>query len=383
MKILAIQNFMSQGGVGGAELMCHDVFSRLVQRGHRVNVLTAGPEKYDKEYAVLPILDAIPHVDEARKLKTLPAKIRWSTAALKNYRATKQAIIRQSPDVVYVHNLEWTTMSPLSAAIGSGVRTVIHAHNHHYWEHWKNHFNVSPSFNQRILRTTPPLEKTHIIAISNSVAVPFRNSGFPPERIEVVFNGLPDEAFTPVTNGPREHKALFIGAISSHKGLHVAIEAIAVLKQRSIIIPLEIIGAGTNLEYRKHLDGIVNQHGLTNVITFVGQCSRQAVWERMRLAKFVVMPSLCEEAFGLVAAEAMACGAIPIVSDRGALPEVVGVQGFVAEPTAKGFADTIKRANETPEQAKQEIRKKAYDHVYNNYRLIETIDRIEKTLMAT
>ena len=37
----------------------------------------------------------------------------------------------------------------------------------------------------------------------------------------------------------------------------------------------------------------------------------------------VVVPSLVEEAFGLIPLEAVACGALPLVSDRGFLPQIV------------------------------------------------------------
>jgi glycosyltransferase involved in cell wall biosynthesis len=47
------------------------------------------------------------------------------------------------------------------------------------------------------------------------------------------------------------------------------------------------------------------------------------------LSKIVLTPSLCEETFGLVAAEAM-CNGVPVLSsDRGALPETVGDAGFL------------------------------------------------------
>jgi glycosyltransferase involved in cell wall biosynthesis len=45
------------------------------------------------------------------------------------------------------------------------------------------------------------------------------------------------------------------------------------------------------------------------------------------------LPSLME-GFGMAVAEAMACGAPVVVSDRGSLPEVVGDAGLVVPPTA-------------------------------------------------
>ncbi len=53
------------------------------------------------------------------------------------------------------------------------------------------------------------------------------------------------------------------------------------------------------------------------------------------LTKVLVMPSLWNESFGLVAAEAMTNGIPVVVSSRGALPEVVGQGGVVLEIPAR------------------------------------------------
>lgn len=59
------------------------------------------------------------------------------------------------------------------------------------------------------------------------------------------------------------------------------------------------------------------------------------LWAQSRI---VLVPSVVDEAAGRVALEAMANGVVPIVSDRGALPETVGAGGFVlpASPTPAG-----------------------------------------------
>ncbi|MBN1426600.1 glycosyltransferase family 4 protein [Candidatus Fermentibacteria bacterium] len=46
-------------------------------------------------------------------------------------------------------------------------------------------------------------------------------------------------------------------------------------------------------------------------------------------SSLVLVPSRCQEGFGRVAHEAMAAGRVPVVSDRGALPEVAGSEGVV------------------------------------------------------
>lgn len=62
------------------------------------------------------------------------------------------------------------------------------------------------------------------------------------------------------------------------------------------------------------------------------------------------LPSLYE-GFGLTALEAMACGAPVIVSDRGALPEVVADAGIVTAPNATAVADALRRLLGDPQLA--------------------------------
>ena len=59
-------------------------------------------------------------------------------------------------------------------------------------------------------------------------------------------------------------------------------------------------------------------------------------------AELLVLPSF-DEGFGLPAIEAMACGTPVIVSDGGALPEVVGNAGLIFEvANPNGLAETLR-----------------------------------------
>lgn len=69
-------------------------------------------------------------------------------------------------------------------------------------------------------------------------------------------------------------------------------------------------------------------------------------------AEAFCLPSLYE-GFGLSALEAMACGAPVVVSNRGALPEVVGDAGVVVEPTAEQIAGALASLLRDPERARR------------------------------
>jgi glycosyltransferase involved in cell wall biosynthesis len=46
----------------------------------------------------------------------------------------------------------------------------------------------------------------------------------------------------------------------------------------------------------------------------------------------LVVPSVWQEPFGVVALEAMACGCVPLVSRSGGLPDAAGAAGVVFQP---------------------------------------------------
>jgi glycosyltransferase involved in cell wall biosynthesis len=85
-------------------------------------------------------------------------------------------------------------------------------------------------------------------------------------------------------------------------------------------VELRIVGSGSGERRLRELARGMRVH-------FGGFVGDEALWELMRGARVVVVPSLWPEAFGLVALEAMSVGTPVIVSDRGALPEIVGPSG--------------------------------------------------------
>ena len=83
--------------------------------------------------------------------------------------------------------------------------------------------------------------------------------------------------------------------------------------------------------------------GVAERIHWLGYCADPA---SLLQASAIFVLASTGEAFGLVLAEAMACG-VPIVgSESGAIPEIVedGVTGFLASPRdAVSFADAMER----------------------------------------
>ena len=98
----------------------------------------------------------------------------------------------------------------------------------------------------------------------------------------------------------------------------------------------------------KHLDDSIDY--LKNIATpnveFTGWVSDEKLLDYMQRAKVYVQVSF-HEGFGLSLAEAMLCECVPVVTDRGALPEVVGDTGYyVPFRDPEATAEAIKKALE-------------------------------------
>lgn len=117
----------------------------------------------------------------------------------------------------------------------------------------------------------------------------------------------------------------FVGRLVPSKGTEILLRACAQLKRTGRDFRLKIIGDGPE---RKRLEALARELGLGDSVSFLGFLSTEQREENLSGATAVVMPSLGGEVFGLVAAENMSRGRLLIVSDIGALQEVIGDTGL-------------------------------------------------------
>ncbi len=120
--------------------------------------------------------------------------------------------------------------------------------------------------------------------------------------------------------------ALFIGRISPEKGIETLLAAWQSLQH----IPLQMAGDGPLFE---QVQRDINLKFLDRVI-LLGQKDRNEIFELLRSARFLILPSLCYENLPLVIVEAYALGIPVIVSRLGALAEIVsdGMTGLLFNP---------------------------------------------------
>ena len=156
-----------------------------------------------------------------------------------------------------------------------------------------------------------------------------------PGQVEVVHPGVDLDVFAPRTGvraglGLAEDALvlLFAGRIQPLKAPDVLVRAVAVLLEQDpslrsrLVVPIVGGPSGTGLDRPAALSALVEELGLGDVVRFVPPVGQRdlALW--MAAATVVAVPSY-NESFGLVAAEAQACGVPVVAAAVGGLTTVV------------------------------------------------------------
>jgi glycosyltransferase involved in cell wall biosynthesis len=161
------------------------------------------------------------------------------------------------------------------------------------------------------------------IALTEFAKEKFIRAGFPSDRIKVKPHFIhPD----PGMGNFSGKYALFVGRISKEKGILTLLKAC----EKIIGFQIKIIGDGPLIE---DIYKIRTNKNLSNV-ELLGQQVQKKVFQFMKNAMFILFPSECYETFGLICAEAFACGKPVITSRLGSMAEIVenGVTGLHFEP---------------------------------------------------
>ena len=173
--------------------------------------------------------------------------------------------------------------------------------------------------------------------------------GVDAERVHAVPHGVDHSVFHPRAGagheGVGQPYVLFVGVLHPRKNLAGVRDAVASLAQAGFPHRLVIVGNPArdrpdpeSLER----DAEAELPGAPGRVSVRRGIRDGELAELMAGADAFCLPSFFE-GFGLPALEAMACGAPVVVSNRGALPEVVGDAAMVVEPDADAIEAALRQ----------------------------------------
>jgi glycosyltransferase involved in cell wall biosynthesis len=187
---------------------------------------------------------------------------------------------------------------------------------------------------------------SRLIAPSEFVRSWYVEEGVPAERIEVVPHGVECNPGA-LRRGRQTQDTVRIacfGGLTWQKGVHVLVEAFSAVDG-----PAELWIAGDETSddaYMARLRDLASPN-----VRFLGQLSREEVWEKLTKVDVLVVPSLWYETFSLIVHEAFSVGLPVIASNLGALAEAVrdGVDGLLVPPgDVEAWRAALQRAVEEP-----------------------------------
>jgi glycogen(starch) synthase len=283
LKIL-ISSHAFAPSIGGIETVSRLLAAEFKNLGHDVRVITDTAAE-TAEPLPYPVIRRAP-------LTRLVELIRWS-------------------DIFWQNNLSLRTIWPALLL----RKPVVVTHQGSY--------SVQPRGLDPLVRLKQTIAN-HVasIAISEAVARHFA----PP--LTVIGNPYDARVFTRGTPRAELSELVFVGRLVSEKGLNLLLEALAVLRSRGVAPRLTVVGAGPMLDPACEL---VRERALQGQVFFAGSKNPAEIATILQQHRILVVPSLYDEPFGVVALEGIACGCAVIGSRGGGLAEAIGPCGITFE----------------------------------------------------
>ena len=409
MRILLLSNLFPPHVEGGAEILAGDVAAGLERLGHQVLVLTSsfGLNRAEQNGHTWRTLRLAPpaHFDRRRPLwRQLDQPYyyyrRYHCPA--NAHELRRVVAETQPDVLYIWEIAGLGVNSLLNALG-GLEVPIIFHLGSYLLLYARSPDTEQShlrirwLKRRLIGTVPSLAWTSLIAVSAAVKQQYVQAGFDPERIEVIYNGIdPRFLSLPQTKDMANEddtnacaQLLFVGRLRDEKGILVILKALDLLMNEQSrkgpekpCLHLNVFGSGDKT-YVGELEAFLHEKHLADLVTFHGKVSQDELIRYYDCSDVMLVPSLWQEPFGLVIAEAMARGLPVIASNIGGPAEILthGVNGLLIEPgDAQVLASAITQLLENPRQRAQ-LAQAARVTVRERFTIEENARRVEQHLL--
>lgn len=376
MKILIVSTLkrrVDSASFASRSRIIYELASGLAAKGHDVSLLGTADSN-------IPNVQTIPVIDKGwSDLPPVENNFLRETAALAQ-QVEKIMEVQGRFDIIHNHTYPDFFPSVVENQLTIPMVTTLHALYDYYMDDVLSQF-----------------PKTYFISLSDGYKKLYKKA----KIYTTVYNGVDVNLYS--FSGQKEDYLLWLGRLPNGrnkdgsfmdpKGVKTAIE-LAIKSGEKLLL-------GGGVEEREFFERDVKPY-LNDKIQWVGEVldkqslPAEEVVKLMQRAKAFLMTVNQEEPFGLVMAEAMACGTPVIAYNRGSVSEVVrdGVTGFVIDPPSgeagpddegrpgkgswiikkqgvEGLAEAVKRIGEIDKKACRQ-------HVEENFTVEKMVDNYEK-----
>jgi len=355
MKILLV---ITSLGVGGAERLVTGLADHFAAAGHEVLLVRFFGD------AELRPSDPRVRLENLQMRRSLLGVL----AAMVRFRRLVRSF---RPDVVNSHLVHANILTRLLRLVTPMPRLISSAHN----------TNEEGRGRMRAYRLTDRLANISTNVSAEAVGAFEQQGALRPGRMVAIHNGIDTAAFT-FDPAARERVRtelnldeaapllLAVGRLWEQKDYPNLLRAFAGLEGGPVPPQLAIVGDGP---LRGELEAMAGSLGVADRVHFLGV--RHDVPALMAASDVFVLASAWE-GFGLVVAEAMACGRVVVATDCGGVREVVGDAGFLVPPrNAEALAKAMGRALRLSDDEHERLGVAARERVLARFSLDVMADR--------
>lgn len=345
---------------GGAEIYLYEIFSRLIEKGHRVILLvsrSAGQKRYER-------IDDFEIFRIGRRVNfnfVVPCALR---TLLRSYDID---VIIDDLNKIPFYSPLFTSKKVLPMLMHLFRKTI-----------YRETDFLSASYVYLTESIIPLLyPRSEFVAISHSTAEDLVKLGVR-GKVHVVECGIPT---VPAGDLPRKRNLLaYVGRVKRYKSINHFIKAVRVIQKQQNIEAL-VVGDG---DARSDLEAYARK--IDAAVTFTGFVSEAEKYRIYNQARVVVQPSI-KEGWGLTAIEAQACGTPVVCADSPGLREVVK-HGRTGLHYPHGDVEELVRSllqllNDDTQWQSFALAAREWASTFSWDRAADKFDRILKTLAQT
>ncbi len=402
LRILALTNLYPPHYVGGYELGCQQVMERLVQRGHRVVVLTS-THGVNVPRAEGHIHRVLPRDDSWAPDQGL---MRMALQETESRRHLKQLLTTFRPDIALAWSLEGLANGLLPVFQKCRVPVVCGVSD--YWimnrpqfNHWVRFWHL-PAVKavsrwlkpvvrvlvSRLLPTQPPdIPWEHAFFTSHALRHHYEEAGMPVADSRVIYWGVDSDTLVQHCGSGRDAREaprlLYAGRLVEPKGVHTFLEALphVPVKGRKPL-RVSLVGEGPPGPY---LDRLHEQAAALDgkwEVWRPGRIPADRMPEVYRTHNVLVFPSIWEEPFSLTLLEAMAAGLCVVASTAGGSAEILqhDVNSLTFAPgDARDLARQLQRVLDDP-GLRVKLAREGQRQVCQKFSWAGTVQQVEQML---